>query len=90
MPCTDVAIGRFEKQNPIISVNVFGAEDNVIYYEIYPLRNSETQGRKNEIDLSTKGFVYFLGAPTAPHNTTCSATAKEHQTKKSQNIPCAQ
>ena len=51
MPCTDSAIGRFEKQNPTISVNVFGAEDKGTYCEIYPLRISETQRRNNEIDL---------------------------------------
>ena len=27
MPCTDAAIGRFERQNPTISVNVYGVVD---------------------------------------------------------------
>ena len=40
MPCTDTAIGRFEKQNPDISVNVFGADAIGKYYIIYPIRIS--------------------------------------------------
>ena len=48
---TDRAIGRFLK-NPTISVNIFGYK-SVRFFGciIYPLRISETQGRKNEIDL---------------------------------------
>ena len=41
-----IHIDKLEKQNATISVNIFGAEDKGTYYEI-----SETQGRKNEIDL---------------------------------------
>ena len=36
MPCTDRDIGKFEKQNPKISVNVLGYEKSV-----YPLWNSK-------------------------------------------------
>ena len=39
-------IDKFENQNLSISVNVFGYENST-----YPLRISEIQGRKNEIDL---------------------------------------
>ena len=51
MPCTDAAIGRFEKQNPTVSIHVFGAEARGNHHIVYPLRISERYERKHEIDL---------------------------------------
>ena len=47
MPCTDTAIGRFEKQNPDVSVNVFGVDAG----DVYPLRISKAYNRRHEVDL---------------------------------------
>ena len=52
MPCTDAAIGRFERQNPTISVNVFGVvAKGDLDCEVYILRVSELHEREHEIDL---------------------------------------
>ena len=51
MLCTDTAIGRFEKQNTSISVNVFGAVVKGNHYIVYPHRISKAHERKHEIDL---------------------------------------
>ena len=45
MPYTDRAIGRFEKQNPTISVSVFGYNKSV-----HSLRISKHE-RENQVDL---------------------------------------
>ena len=47
MPCKDDAIGRFESQNPTITVNVYG----VVGCEICILRVSEQYEREHKVDL---------------------------------------
>ena len=45
------AIDKFEKQNPGIAVNVLGYEDEGKKKVIYPLRESEMEERKHEVNL---------------------------------------
>ena len=67
-------IDKFEKQNPIISITVFGYEGK----SVYPLRNSNNMNREHKIKLIEKDGVKhyclvnnlsrLLSSQTSKHN----------------------